>query len=85
MAEKLVSVSKMEDLLAIFGSFDENIKMIEKAFSVTAVMKDGGVKLTGEEAQLDAAARRTRLRWRSRRSATVSPWPAPATMKRSAS
>ncbi len=60
MAEKLVSVSKMEDLLAIFGSFDENIKMIEKAFSVTAVMKDGGVKLTGEEAQLDAAARAVR-------------------------
>ncbi len=57
MAEKTVAVEKMEDQLAIFGSCDENIKMVEKAFSVMAVMKDGGIKLSGEEDQLDAAVR----------------------------
>ncbi len=57
MADRLVSVSEMEDILALFGNCDENMKMIEKAFSVSAVMKEGGIKLSGEDAAVDAAYR----------------------------
>ena len=57
MAEKTVAVESFDDLLAVFGNCDENIKMIEKAFSVTAVMKDGAVKLSGDSEQVEAASR----------------------------
>lgn len=57
MAEKMVSVESFDDLLAVFGNYDENIKMIEKAFSVTAVMKDSAIKLSGDDEQVEAAAR----------------------------
>lgn len=57
MAEKIVSVPNYDDLLALFGNCDENIRMIEKAFSVTAVMKDSAVKIAGENEQVEAATR----------------------------
>lgn len=57
MAEKAVQVENYEDLLTLFGNCDENVKLIEKAFSVTAVMKENGIKLTGEGEMLEAAVR----------------------------
>lgn len=57
MMERTVQVENFDDLLAIFGNCDENIKMIEKAFSISAVMKDGAIKLSGEGDGLDAAVR----------------------------
>jgi len=56
MAERIVSIPDNEELLAVFGSCDDNIQLVEKAFEVTALMRDGGIKLTGEEAAVEGAA-----------------------------
>lgn len=34
MFEQSISVDRMEQAVSLFGSFDENIKMIEKEFDV---------------------------------------------------
>ena len=60
MAERLIEITDYEYLTALFGSGDENIHMVEKAFSVTAAMRDGGVRLSGEPEHLEAAERAVR-------------------------
>ena len=35
--ERIINAERVEDLIAVFGSFDENIKRIEQALNVTVV------------------------------------------------
>ncbi len=57
MAEKIVNAERVEDLISVFGSFDENIKRIEDALSVTIVNRGVDLKVTGEDEAVDKAAR----------------------------
>ena len=57
MAEKLIELNSMETALEIFGSRDENIRLLESEFSITAVCRDSQIKFTGEPEQVAAAAR----------------------------
>ena len=45
--EKLLEVDSIDAALAIFGSCDENIRLLEQAFSVTAVCRGTEIKLSG--------------------------------------
>lgn len=47
--ERIVSADRIEDLIAVFGSFDENIKFIEEALGVTIVNRGTDLKVTGDE------------------------------------
>lgn len=47
----------MEYALSLFGSFDENIKLIEKAFSVSVLNRGSELKISGEPDDVTAAAR----------------------------
>ncbi len=47
----------MEDLVSIFGSFDENLKRIEDAFCVSIVSRDQELKISGNEEAADKALR----------------------------
>ena len=51
MIEQTVSIERMEDAIDIFGSFDENIRLIEQELGVRVVGRDGQVKISGEEAE----------------------------------
>ena len=57
MAEKIVNADRVEDLISVFGSFDENIKRIEDALSVSIVNRGTDLKVTGDEEAVDKAAR----------------------------
>ena len=57
MIEKTVKSDRIEDIIAVFGSFDENIKRIEEALSVTIVNRETDLKITGDEESVDKAAR----------------------------
>ncbi len=46
--EMLVSVDRVEDLISVFGSFDENIKRIEEAFGVSIINRGNELKVSGE-------------------------------------
>ena len=45
-----------EHMANVFGQFDSYIKKIEKAFHVTVVIREGGMKLLGEELNIKAAS-----------------------------
>ena len=34
MAEKLISVDRMETVLSLFGNYDENVNLIQKEYNV---------------------------------------------------
>lgn len=55
--EKIVNADRVEDLIAVFGSFDENIKRIEDALNVSIVNRGTDLKITGDEEAVDKAAR----------------------------
>jgi len=55
--ERTVNAERVEDIIAVFGSFDENIKRIEDAFGVSIVNRGTDLKITGDEERADKAAR----------------------------
>lgn len=55
--ERVVNAERVEDLIAVFGSFDENIKRIEEALGVTIINRGTELKVTGEAEAADKAAR----------------------------
>ena len=55
--ERTVNAERMEDIIAVFGSFDENIRRIEEAFNVTIVNRGTDLKITGDEEAADKAVR----------------------------
>ena len=57
LVERTVNVERVEDLVAVFGSFDEHIKRIEDSLGVSIVNRGTDLKITGEEEQVDKAAR----------------------------
>ena len=55
--ERILSVERVEDLIAVFGSFDENTKRIEEALDVKIVNRGTALKVSGEEENVDKAIR----------------------------
>ena len=55
--EKIINAERVEDLISVFGSFDENIKRIEDALCVTIVNRGNELKVTGDTEAVDKAAR----------------------------
>ena len=55
--ERIVNADRIEDLIAVFGSFDENIKSIEESLGVTIVNRGTDLKITGDEESAYKAVR----------------------------
>ena len=55
--ERCISAERMEDIISVFGPFDENLKRIEDAFGVSIVNRDTELKISGDEEAADKAAR----------------------------
>ena len=46
--EQRISIERLEQAVNIFGSFDENIRLLEQEFSVTVTNRDGELRVSGE-------------------------------------
>ncbi len=57
MAEKMLSFDSTEALLAVFGSYDENVKLLEKEFRVEIHNRDEYIKVTGEPDAVNLASK----------------------------
>ncbi|MFR1753951.1 MAG: PhoH family protein [Oscillospiraceae bacterium] len=57
MTERIVNVERVEDLISVFGSLDENIHRVEQEFGVQILNRGSDLKLSGEEEATDKAAR----------------------------
>ena len=56
MAERSIELDSIELAAAIFGNCDQNIHLLEKEFSVTAVCRGSELRFTGAEKDVTAAA-----------------------------
>lgn len=57
MTERIVNVERVEDLISVFGSLDENIHRVEQEFGVQILNRGSDLKISGEEEAMDKAAR----------------------------
>ena len=55
--EQRISIERMEQAVNIFGSFDENIRLLEKEFNVTVTNRDGELRISGEAEDVMHAAK----------------------------
>ena len=57
MEEQRITLENTEQALSLFGSFDENIKMIEREYSVSIVTRGSELKILGAEEDVQRALR----------------------------
>ncbi|MBQ1451412.1 MAG: PhoH family protein [Clostridia bacterium] len=57
MSEKLIQFDNFENVLGLFGSLDENIRILENEYGVTVITRGDTIKITGDEAAVEAAAK----------------------------
>lgn len=57
MVEQTFSIDRMEQAVSLFGSFDENIKLIEKEFQVRVICRGSEIKIQGDEENVDKTKR----------------------------
>ncbi len=57
MFEQKINIDRMEQAVALFGSFDENIKLIENEYRVCVVGRDSEIKVSGEPEDVAKAVR----------------------------
>ena len=49
IVERIVNAERLEDIIAVFGSFDENIKRIEDAMNVRIINRSTDLKVSGDD------------------------------------
>jgi len=54
--EKIIDYENLDDAINVFGNCDENVKILENAFNVKIVYRGGGIRISGEEEQVDKAS-----------------------------
>ncbi len=57
MAEHIVQVERIEDVVSLFGSYDANTKLIEQAYGVTMLARDTDIKISGDADSVTRAAK----------------------------
>ena len=57
MFEQIISFDRMEQAVSLFGSFDENVKLIESKYSVNVISRGSDLKVTGEAENVARAVR----------------------------
>lgn len=61
MAEKIINVDNSEQISELFGRMDDNIQRIAKEYNVNIVLRDGCVKIIGEEKNAEEAYRAVKM------------------------
>ena len=57
MIEQIVNVDRMEQAVSLFGSFDENVRLIEQHYGVDIVTRGTDLKVSGEPEAVGKAVR----------------------------
>jgi len=55
--ERIVNADRVEDVISVFGSFDENIRRIEDALDVSIINRGADLKISGDEEAVDKAVK----------------------------
>lgn len=57
MFEQIIDIERIEQLVSLFGNFDENIKRLEKEYGVVITSHGGSIKISGDAENVSKAAR----------------------------
>ena len=57
MFEQVINVDRMEQAVSLFGSFDENIRLVEKEFDVSVISRGSELKVMGEAENVQKGVR----------------------------
>ena len=57
MFEQVINVDRMEQTVSLFGSFDENIKLIESNYNVKVISRGSEIKVNGDAENVSKAVR----------------------------
>lgn len=57
MFEQIISIERMEQAVSLFGSFDENIRLIEQEYGVTVISRGSDLKISGDAEKVSLATR----------------------------
>lgn len=57
MFEQIINIDRMEQAVSLFGSFDENVKLLENEYHVSIVNRSGALKICGEPEDVSRAAK----------------------------
>ena len=57
MFEQVINVDRMEQTVSLFGSFDENIKLIESQYNVKVISRGSEIKVNGDAENVSKAVR----------------------------
>ncbi|HLS52777.1 MAG TPA: PhoH family protein [Tissierellaceae bacterium] len=57
IGERSIGIENSQIVTEIFGKLDENINIIEKELNIDIVMRDGSIKLIGEDANIELGER----------------------------
>ena len=56
MINRQLETAEDIDFAPLFGSFDENMKLVEKAFNVSVHQRENSLRISGEEENVDSAS-----------------------------
>ena len=48
MIERTIPVERIEDVINVFGSFDQNLRIIEQEYNVTVLNRDNELRISGD-------------------------------------
>jgi len=57
MTEQIINIERMEQAVMLFGSFDENIKLIEKEYDVKVIVRGSELKVCGDVEKVSLACK----------------------------
>ncbi len=55
LREKTFTIGRMDDLMALFGNFDQNIKVLDEELGVKTLVRGHEITLAGNKAQVETA------------------------------
>lgn len=55
LLKRMIEVPENMEVAELFGQFDSNMKLVEKAFGVSISLRDEGVRITGDDDHVDMA------------------------------
>ena len=70
MTERIIAVDRIENIISVFGSFDQNVRLIESELNVTVTDRDSELRISGEAENVLQAEKAAC--WRSRQRARAS-------------
>ncbi|MDD6395826.1 MAG: PhoH family protein [Firmicutes bacterium] len=57
MYEETVHIDRLEHAVSLFGSFDENIRLLERTFGISIITRGSEIKISGETENVKRAVR----------------------------